>query len=174
MYPTPFSWARNERKLFSDGKSRGPLLERVALKSLIFSICRPAMFLVLKFIDRCKKKSSWQALLCFTTYPIFCLKTKLVPLLARRGSKLRCCEKLHVGQHCKLKEWNQRNGIQLLHNMSTKSNIRTASPFFSVISCSVLIYIHLPPPRPSLHISQFQNWLNGIKGIYLLQPYIML
>ena len=48
--------------------------------------------------------------------------------------------------------------------MSTKSNISTASPFFSVISCSVLIYIHLPPPRPSLHISQFQNWLNDIKG----------
>ena len=34
-------------------------------------------------------------------------------------------------------------------HMSTKSNISTASPFFSVISCSVLIYIHLPPPIPS-------------------------
>ena len=30
--------------------------------------------------------------------------------------------------------------------MSTKSNISTTSPFFSVISCSVLIYIDLPPP----------------------------
>ena len=38
--------------------------------------------------------------------------------------------------------------MQLLHNMSTKSNISTASPSFSVISCSVLIYIHLPPPPP--------------------------
>ena len=174
MYPKPFSWARNERKLFSDGKSRGPLLERVALKSLIFSICRPAMFLVLKFIDRCKKNHIVAGFVVLYNLPNILSKNKFVPLLARRGSKLRCCEKLHVGQHCKLKEWNQRNGIQLLHNMSTKSNIRTASPFFSVISCSVLIYIHLPPPHPSLHISQFQNWLNGIKGIYLLQPYIML
>ena len=74
---------------------------------------------------------------------------KFVPLPARRGSKLRCCGKLYVAQHCVLKEWNQTNGIQLLHNMSTKSNISTASPFFSVISCSVLIYIHLPPPIPS-------------------------
>ena len=73
---------------------------------------------------------------------------KFVPLLARRGSKLRCCGKLYVAQHCVLKEWNQKNGIQLLHNMSTKSNISTASPFFSVISCSVLIYIHLPPSPP--------------------------
>ena len=32
--------------------------------------------------------------------------------------------------------------------MSTKSNISTASPFFSVISCSVLIYIDLPPLLP--------------------------
>ena len=50
--------------------------------------------------------------------------------------------------------------------MRTKSNIRTASPFFSVISCSVLIFTHLPPPRPSLHISQFQNWLNGINSVH--------
>ena len=34
--------------------------------------------------------------------------------------------------------------------MSTKSNIGTASPFFSVISCSVLIYINLPPPLPPI------------------------
>ena len=33
MCPKPFSWAKNKRKLFSDGKSRGPLLARVALKS---------------------------------------------------------------------------------------------------------------------------------------------
>ena len=33
MCPRPFSWAKNERKLFSDGKSRGPLLARVALKN---------------------------------------------------------------------------------------------------------------------------------------------
>ena len=32
--------------------------------------------------------------------------------------------------------------------MSTKSNINTASSFFSVISCSVLIYIHLLPTHP--------------------------
>ena len=31
MCPKPFSWAKNERKRFSDGKSRGPLLARVAL-----------------------------------------------------------------------------------------------------------------------------------------------
>ena len=43
-------------------------------------------------------------------------KNKFVPLFARRGSKLRCCEKLHVGQLWLLKEWNQRNRIQLLHN----------------------------------------------------------
>ena len=30
--------------------------------------------------------------------------------------------------------------------MSTKSDSSTASSFFSVISCSVLIYIHPPPP----------------------------
>ena len=28
MCPKPFSWAKNKRKLFSDGKSRGPLLAR--------------------------------------------------------------------------------------------------------------------------------------------------
>ena len=117
----------------------------MTFKSLIFGICRAAMLLVLKFIDSYKKIISWQASLCFTTYPIFCLKNKFVPLLARRGSKLRCCEKLHVGQHWVLQEWNQTNGIKLLHDISTKSNINTASPFFSVISCSVLIYIHLPP-----------------------------
>ena len=33
MCPKPFSWAKNKRKLFSDGKSRGPLLARVALKT---------------------------------------------------------------------------------------------------------------------------------------------
>ena len=102
--------------------------------------------------------------------PNFLSKNKFVPLLARRGSELRCCEKLHVGQHWVLKEWNQTNGIQLLHNMSTKSNINTASSFFSVISCSVLTYIHLPPPpHPSLHISQFQNRLrqgSNFKHIY--------
>ena len=32
MCPKPFSWAKNKRKLFSDGKSRGPLLARVALR----------------------------------------------------------------------------------------------------------------------------------------------
>ena len=120
----------------------------MTFKSLIFGICRAAMFLVLKSVDSYKKIISWQASLCFTTYPIFCLKNKFVPLLARRGSKLRCCEKLHVGQHWVLQEWNQTNGIKLLHDISTKSNINTASPFFSVISSSVLIYIHLPPSHP--------------------------
>ena len=34
MCPKPFSWAKIKRKLFfSDGKSRGPLLTRAALKS---------------------------------------------------------------------------------------------------------------------------------------------
>ena len=32
MCPKPFSWTKNARKLFSDGKSRGPLLVRAALK----------------------------------------------------------------------------------------------------------------------------------------------
>ena len=31
MCPKPFSWAKNKRKLFSDGKSRGPPLVRAAL-----------------------------------------------------------------------------------------------------------------------------------------------
>ena len=31
MCPKPFSWAKNKRKLFSDGKSIEPLLARVAL-----------------------------------------------------------------------------------------------------------------------------------------------
>ena len=31
MCPKPFSWAKNKRKRFSDGKSRGPLLTRVTL-----------------------------------------------------------------------------------------------------------------------------------------------
>ena len=35
MCPKPFSWAKNKRKRFSDGKSRGPLLARVALKHKI-------------------------------------------------------------------------------------------------------------------------------------------
>ena len=95
----------------------------MTFKSLIFGICRAAMFLVLKSIDSYKKIISWQASLCFTTYPIFCLKNKFVPLLARRGSKLRCCEKLHFGQHWVVKEWNQTNGIQLLHNLRVQSLI---------------------------------------------------
>ena len=33
MCPKPFSWAKNKRKLFSDGKSRGPLLAGAALNS---------------------------------------------------------------------------------------------------------------------------------------------
>ena len=33
MCPKPFSWAKNKRKLFSDGKSRGPLLAGAALKT---------------------------------------------------------------------------------------------------------------------------------------------
>ena len=33
MCPKPFSWAKNKGKLFLDGKSRGPLLARVALKT---------------------------------------------------------------------------------------------------------------------------------------------
>ena len=32
MCPKPFSWAKNKRKLFSDRKSRGPLLAGAALK----------------------------------------------------------------------------------------------------------------------------------------------
>ena len=32
MCPKPFSWAKNKREFFSDGKSRGPLLARAALK----------------------------------------------------------------------------------------------------------------------------------------------
>ena len=97
----------------------------MTFKSLIFGICRAAMFLVLKSVDSYKKIISWQASLCFTTYPIFCLKNNFVPLLARRGSKLRCCAKLHVGQHWALKEWTQTKGKQPLHNMRTKSNSST-------------------------------------------------
>ena len=37
MCPKPFSWAKSERKLFSDGKSRGPLLAGAALKMLVHS-----------------------------------------------------------------------------------------------------------------------------------------
>ena len=32
MCPRPFSWAKSKRKIFSDGKSRGPLLAKAALK----------------------------------------------------------------------------------------------------------------------------------------------
>ena len=31
MCPKPFSWAKNKRELFSDEKSRGPLIARAAL-----------------------------------------------------------------------------------------------------------------------------------------------
>ena len=37
MWPKPFSWAKNKRELFSDGKSRGPLLARAALKRQLIS-----------------------------------------------------------------------------------------------------------------------------------------
>ena len=37
MCPKPFSWAKNKRELFSDGKSRGPLLARAALKRQMIS-----------------------------------------------------------------------------------------------------------------------------------------
>ena len=63
----------------------------MTFKSLISNICRPLIFLVLKLFDSYYKIISWEALLCFTTYPSFCLKNKFVPLLARRGSKLRSC-----------------------------------------------------------------------------------
>ena len=33
MCPKPFSWAKNKRKLFSVGKTRGPLIARAALNS---------------------------------------------------------------------------------------------------------------------------------------------
>ena len=53
MCPKPFSWAKNKRKLFSDGKSRGPLLARVALKSLsesyaVLFIFHPRVFSFLR------------------------------------------------------------------------------------------------------------------------------
>ena len=32
MSPKPFSWAKSKRTLFPDGKSRGPLLAKAALK----------------------------------------------------------------------------------------------------------------------------------------------
>ena len=32
MCPKPFPWAKNKRTLFPDGKSRGPLLAKAALK----------------------------------------------------------------------------------------------------------------------------------------------
>ena len=35
MSPKPFSWAKNQRNLFSDEKSRGTLLARAALKNRI-------------------------------------------------------------------------------------------------------------------------------------------
>ena len=35
MSPKPFSWAKNKGKLFLDGKLRGPLLARAALKFAI-------------------------------------------------------------------------------------------------------------------------------------------
>ena len=41
MCPKPFSWAKNKRKRFSDGQSRGPLVARVALKH-----CPPAWICV--------------------------------------------------------------------------------------------------------------------------------
>ena len=37
MCPKPFSWAKNKRNLFFDGKSRGPLLSRVALKKVLLA-----------------------------------------------------------------------------------------------------------------------------------------
>ena len=46
MCPKPFSWAKNKRKLFSVGKSRGPLLARVALKLSNHKILRPCLYLV--------------------------------------------------------------------------------------------------------------------------------
>ena len=32
MCPKPFPWAKNKRRLFPDGKSRGPFLAKAALK----------------------------------------------------------------------------------------------------------------------------------------------
>ena len=46
MCPKPFSWAKNKRKRFSDGKSRGPLLEGVALNSWSHI---PFAFLLIQF-----------------------------------------------------------------------------------------------------------------------------
>ena len=33
MCPKPFPWEKNKKKLFPDGKSRGPFLARAALNS---------------------------------------------------------------------------------------------------------------------------------------------
>ena len=43
MCPKPFSWAKNKRKVFSDGKSRGPLLASAALKTNIQKTWRTTM-----------------------------------------------------------------------------------------------------------------------------------
>ena len=48
MCPKPFSWAKNKRKIFSVGKSRGPLLARVALKLSNHKIMnhKPVIYLI--------------------------------------------------------------------------------------------------------------------------------
>ena len=58
MYPKPFSWAKNKRKLALDGKSRGSLLARAALKCLhfcltIISVPRRRCYLILKVLIQC-------------------------------------------------------------------------------------------------------------------------
>ena len=44
MCPKPFSWAKNKGKLFLDGKSRGPLLVRAALKFAIVEKKKSSIF----------------------------------------------------------------------------------------------------------------------------------
>ena len=65
MCPKPFPWAKNKRKMFSDGKSRGPHLARVAIKhsksspgvTLIIGQCKGAVwascFLTVNIIRTC-------------------------------------------------------------------------------------------------------------------------
>ena len=53
MCPKPFTWAKNKRKLFSDGKSWGPLLTGAALKirgATIWTLFFPNLFTLYRYL----------------------------------------------------------------------------------------------------------------------------
>ena len=90
MCPKPFSWAKNKRKLFSDGKSRGPLLARVALKKVNEKYFRLQLVLVPCGLTSLLSKKNNEALI-FHANSIQSKKGEINPITRPEFSQLSIC-----------------------------------------------------------------------------------